>query len=112
MKTNIDRLQTLAKTISAVDVLQSFATISERYQYVRPTLRSNTKNLAIVEGRHPVVEKVLGHQEYIPNSIRMNPETDILLITGPNMSEKYLHASIGFDGGHGANWLFCTSGKC
>ena len=56
VKTNIDRLQTLAKTISAVDVLQSFATISERYQYVRPTL-SNTKNLAIVEGRHPVVEK-------------------------------------------------------
>ena len=52
VKTNIDRLQTLAKTISAVDVLQSFATISERYQYVRPTLRSNTKNLAIVEGRH------------------------------------------------------------
>ena len=88
VKTNIDRLQTLAKTISAVDVLQSFATISERYQYVRPTLRSNTKNLAIVEGRHPVVEKVLGHQEYIPNSIRMNPETDILLITGPNMSGK------------------------
>ena len=84
MKTNIDRLQTLAKTISAVDVLQSFATISERYQYVRPTL-SNTKNLAIVEGRHSR-GKVLGHQEYIPNSIRMNPETDILLITGPNMS--------------------------
>ena len=39
VKTNIDRLQTLAKTISAVDVLQSFATISERYQYVRPTLK-------------------------------------------------------------------------
>ena len=34
------------------------------------------------------MEKVLGHQEYIPNSIRMNPETDILLITGPNMSGK------------------------
>ncbi|MGH2220978.1 MutS-related protein, partial [Enterococcus faecalis] len=49
---------------------------------------SNTKNLAIVEGRHPVVQKVLGHQEYIPNSIRMNPQTDILLITGPNISGK------------------------
>jgi DNA mismatch repair protein MutS len=49
---------------------------------------SRPRTLAIVEGRHPVVEKVLGHQEYIPNSIRMNPETDILLITGPNMSGK------------------------
>jgi DNA mismatch repair protein MutS len=88
VKQNIDRLQLLAKTISAVDVLQAFATISERYQYVRPELRSNTKELAIVQGRHPVVEKVMGHQEYIPNSVQMDQATNILLITGPNMSGK------------------------
>ncbi|HIY58947.1 MAG TPA: DNA mismatch repair protein MutS [Candidatus Tetragenococcus pullicola] len=87
IKKAIDRLQTLAKAISAADVLQSFATVSERYQYVRPTL-SDTHELKIVEGRHPVVEKVLGHQEYIPNTIEMDPETMILLITGPNMSGK------------------------
>ncbi|MFD2307120.1 DNA mismatch repair protein MutS [Enterococcus termitis] len=88
VKANIERLQKLAKTISAVDVLQAFATVSERYQYVRPTLKSNSKDLHIVEGRHPVVEKVLGHQEYIPNSVHMNKENIILLITGPNMSGK------------------------
>lgn len=88
VKANIDRLQKLAKTISAVDVLQAFATVSERYQYVRPTLKSNSKELHIVEGRHPVVEKVLGHQEYIPNSVHMSKENLILLITGPNMSGK------------------------
>lgn len=87
VKKAIDRLQTLAKAISCADVLQSFATISERYQYVRPVL-SDQKELKIIAGRHPVVEKVLGHQEYIPNSIEMNQETMILLITGPNMSGK------------------------
>lgn len=87
VKKAIMRLQKLAKAISSVDVLQSFATIAERYQYVRPNL--NTKQeLTIKEGRHPVVEKVLGHQEYIPNSIVMDRETLILLITGPNMSGK------------------------
>ena len=88
VKENIDRLQKLAKTISAVDVLQSFATVSERYQYVRPTLKNTGQDLQILEGRHPVVEKVLGHQEYIPNSIQMTKEDIILLITGPNMSGK------------------------
>lgn len=87
VKKAIDRLQTLAKAISCADVLQSFATISERYQYVRPVL-SDQKELKIIAGRHPVVEKVLGHQEYIPNSIEMDQETMILLITGPNMSGK------------------------
>ncbi|MGK0552087.1 DNA mismatch repair protein MutS [Enterococcus faecalis] len=88
VKQAIDRLQLLAKTISAVDVLQSFATVSERYQYTRPELKSQTKELMILQGRHPVVEKVMGHQEYIPNSVRMEEQTNILLITGPNMSGK------------------------
>ncbi len=87
VKKAIVRLQRLAKAISSVDVLQSFATISERYQYIRPELNTE-KILNIVDGRHPVVEKVLGHQEYIPNTIDMNQETLILLITGPNMSGK------------------------
>lgn len=87
IKKAIDRLQHLAKTISKTDVLQSFAAISERYQYVRPEL-SDDKELNITEGRHPVVEKVLGSQEYIPNTIQMNRQTLILLITGPNMSGK------------------------
>lgn len=88
VKGNISRLQKLAKTISTVDVLQAFATVSERYQYVRPILKNNGTDLQIVDGRHPVVEKVLGHQEYIPNSVQMTKEDIILLITGPNMSGK------------------------
>lgn len=88
IKQHTEALQRLAKAISAVDVLQSFAVVSERYQYVQPKLHSNGKVLAIIDGRHPVVEKVLGHQEYVPNSIKMAADTEILLITGPNMSGK------------------------
>lgn len=88
VKKAITRLQKLAKSLSATDVLQSFATVSERYQYVQPKMEAGTHNLQIKEGRHPVVEKVLGHQEYIPNSVLMGPDEMLLLITGPNMSGK------------------------
>lgn len=88
VKKAITRLQKLAKSLSATDVLQSFATVSERYQYVQPTMEVGTHNLQIKEGRHPVVEKVLGHQEYISNSVHMSPDEMLLLITGPNMSGK------------------------
>lgn len=88
VKKAITRLQKLAKSLSSTDVLQSFATVSERYQYIQPEIKANSHDLQIKEGRHPVVEKVLGHQEYIPNSVHMNSDEMILLITGPNMSGK------------------------
>lgn len=44
--------------------------------------------LEIKNGRHPVVEKVMGYQKYVPNDVLMDPQTSILLITGPNMSGK------------------------
>ena len=88
VKKEIDFLQKLAKSIASIDVLKSFADISESYHYVRPELVSHKHELELVEGRHPVVEKVLGQQEYVPNSVLMDEETSILLITGPNMSGK------------------------
>lgn len=88
IKQAIVRLQKLAKALSAVDVLQSFAAVSEKYQYVRPEMIPQGKELVLIEGRHPVVEKVLGHQQYVPNSVTMKKDTSILLITGPNMSGK------------------------
>ncbi len=88
IKAAIGRLQLLAKSVAAIDVLSSFAIVSERYQYVRPVLKANSHELFLKEGRHPVVEKVMGNQEYIPNSVKMDTKTNILLITGPNMSGK------------------------
>ncbi|GAA3622952.1 DNA mismatch repair protein MutS [Secundilactobacillus similis DSM 23365 = JCM 2765] len=88
VKSNIQRIQALARAVSELDVLQSFADVSERYRFVAPTFTKNTHELAIVEGRHPVVEKVLGRQTYVPNDVTMPSDTSILLITGPNMSGK------------------------
>ncbi len=79
-------IQAISNTISEIDVLSSFALISEKYNYVRPTI-ADDHNLLIVSGRHPVVEKVI-KEEYIPNDIIMDNSTSILLITGPNMAGK------------------------
>jgi len=88
VKLEIERLQTLAKSVAALDVLQSFAVVSENYHYVQPTLMADSREIDLVDGRHPVVEKVLGRQKYIPNAVQMGTDTDMLLITGPNMSGK------------------------
>jgi len=80
-------LQRIAKVISEIDVLQSYALVSEKYNYVRPVI-SSTNEINIKDSRHPVVEKVLKGEEYVPNDIIMDNSTDILLITGPNMAGK------------------------
>ena len=86
IKEYIPRLQNIAKTISEIDVLQSFATVAEENHYVRPKLVTEQK-IAIIDDRHPVVEKVIDG-EYVPNDIMMDENTNILLITGPNMAGK------------------------
>lgn len=88
VKQNIQRIQSLAHAVSELDVLQSFADVSEKYRFVAPTLTTGGHELSIEAGRHPVVEKVLGRQTYVPNDVTMPESTDILLITGPNMSGK------------------------
>jgi DNA mismatch repair protein MutS len=87
IKDNTARLQKLAATLSELDVLQSLATVAEDYHFVRPMLVEDG-NLTIINGRHPVVEKVLGRQAYVANDIKMSPDETIQLITGPNMSGK------------------------
>lgn len=87
VKEYIPRLQELAKTVSEIDVLQCFATVSEERHYVKPSF-SNERVILLKDGRHPVVEKVMKAQEYVPNDCYMDGEREILLITGPNMSGK------------------------
>ena len=86
IKEYIPRLQEVAKTISEIDVLLSFATVSSENNYVRPNL-VDKHEINIINNRHAVVEKVL-EGEYVPNDIVMNEDTNILLITGPNMAGK------------------------
>ena len=86
IKKYIPKLQEVAKTISEIDVLLSFAIVSQENNYVRPTLTLDHV-LDIKDNRHAVVEKVLD-SEYVPNDIIMDKNTNILLITGPNMAGK------------------------
>ena len=86
VKEYIPLLQKVAKVISEVDVLQSFATVTEENNYVRPNL-NDEKIVKVIDGRHPVVEKV-SNSEFVSNDIIMDQDTSILLITGPNMAGK------------------------
>jgi len=88
VKEHIERIQNLAKTVAQIDVLQSFAQISEEYNYVRPSFNNESQNIYIENGRHPVVEKVMSENSYVPNDVDLRGDNEILLITGPNMSGK------------------------
>lgn len=83
----IGRLQKLARTIATIDVLQAFAVVAEQQHLVCPRF-TDQRELTIDRGRHAVVEKVMGKQTYIPNSIHLDTDTHMQLITGPNMSGK------------------------
>ncbi|KKK39523.1 DNA mismatch repair protein MutS [Mesobacillus campisalis] len=87
VKEFIPRLQALSKAVSELDVLTSFAELSEQRHYVKPAFTEERKIL-LKDGRHPVVEKVMSAQEYVPNDCYMDSERELLLITGPNMSGK------------------------
>ena len=86
IKEYIPQLQEISKVISEIDVLQSFATVSENNNYVRPTIVED-RTISIINDRHPVIEKVIDG-EFVPNDIIMDENTNILLITGPNMAGK------------------------
>ncbi|WP_411354052.1 DNA mismatch repair protein MutS [Staphylococcus nepalensis] len=87
IKTYTERLQKQAKVISELDCLQSFAEIAQKYNYARPSFSEN-KTLELTNSRHPVVERVMDHNDYVPNDCKLDQDTFIYLITGPNMSGK------------------------
>ena len=86
VKRYISKLQKASAKIAYYDVMQSFATIAEEHNFIKPTINENS-TVEIIKGRHPVVESVIS-TEYIDNDIVMNENTNILIITGPNMSGK------------------------
>ena len=87
LKNSTEKLQKIAKSIAELDVLQSFANVSEKFNFTRPII-NNDHNINIIDGRHPVVERVIGRENYVPNDILLSKNNNIQLITGPNMSGK------------------------
>lgn len=86
VKDYIPDLQEVSKMISYYDVMQSLSTVSEECNFVRPHINEE-HNVRIIDAKHPVVEKVI-KDDYVSNDIIMDNNTDILMITGPNMSGK------------------------
>ena len=85
----IDALQQNAKNIAILDCILSFATIAEKYGYTRPEV-DESYEIVLKDARHPVIERQLplGH-DYVPNDIHLDStDTQIMMITGPNMSGK------------------------
>ena len=78
-----------AAVLARLDCLQSFARMAVECGYVRPTL-DNGATIDIRDGRHPVIERLLGvGQEYVPNDVLLNDkDQQVMMITGPNMSGK------------------------
>jgi len=85
----VDRVQTNARVVAAIDVLSTFAEVAHLRGYTRPELYEDF-DLEIDDGRHPVVEAHLPPGEpFVPNSIRLAADSEqILIITGPNMAGK------------------------
>lgn len=82
------RIQSSANVISTLDVIASFAKVAVDNNYVKPELVT-TGEIEIKDGRHAVVEKALKSEEFIPNDVYLNDNTDrFLIITGPNMAGK------------------------
>ena len=86
VKKYIPALQSASKVISEIDMLRSFSIVADNYSYTKPVFNNNHE-LKLTESRHPVVERVM-KDKYISNDIVMDKNTDILLITGPNMAGK------------------------
>lgn len=82
------RLLGVSQQIAILDMFCSFADVADQYHYVRPQVGENY-DLEIKEGRHPVVEKMLGGQSFISNDVVLDQkEAQMMLLTGPNMAGK------------------------
>ena len=85
---NIKRLQKTATIVSTLDVLTSFAQVAEDMNYCMPVVK-NDGIINIKDGRHPVIDKMIGIGSFVPNDTYLNKEDSRLsIITGPNMAGK------------------------
>jgi len=80
----------ISKTLSFVDVITSFSSLSLERNYVQPSISKDKANINILDGRHPVVEESLKKdgQEFTPNDCLLDKKTNTWLMTGPNMAGK------------------------
>lgn len=88
LKTKISSIQNTAHEIAILDVLISLAQAGDEYNYIRPKLLDDG-TIHIKDGRHPLVERILNRDLFVPNDTHLdNAQNEIMIITGPNMAGK------------------------
>jgi DNA mismatch repair protein MutS len=88
VREDADLLSKTAGTLAIVDFLSSLSVVAKRYNYVRPVIVEEPV-IDIAEARHPVLERVLFNEKFIPNSIHLDrQDNQLLILTGPNMAGK------------------------
>lgn len=87
VRAKIAELQQTARAVASVDVLTALAMAAYKYNYVRPEL-NNKGTIKIVDGRHPVVERLLEKEIFVPNNTNLDSSERMIVITGPNMAGK------------------------
>ncbi len=83
----ITRLQHAAQAVAVLDVLTALAETAVRENYVRPTMHDGYE-IAITGGRHPVVERMMPRDKFIPNDVVLPEDARMIILTGPNMAGK------------------------
>ena len=86
--THLEALQTTAAAVAMLDVLCSLAETAQRYRHVRPVLEES-RNLQIINGRHPVLEQTIVGETFVPNDTEIESSNSLIhILTGPNMAGK------------------------
>ena len=83
----IGRLQRIGRVIAELDVLANLAEVAAREGYIRPVIEDGFA-LEISAGRHPVVERMMPRDKFIPNDLQLTPDARMIILTGPNMAGK------------------------
>ena len=81
-------LKAIAQAVAELDLIQSFAYKARESSYIRPRQAQPDEGLTLVASRHPVVERYVGKNDFVPNDLLIAPEKKYVLITGPNMAGK------------------------
>ena len=83
----VARVQRTAAALARLDVWAGLADVAQRERYVRPEVSDGA--LLLLEGsRHPVVERMMPREAFIPNDVRLDEAGRVILLTGPNMAGK------------------------
>jgi len=84
----IPSIQQTARQIAILDCILSIAHASVQYDYSRPIFDENGTGYEILESRHPVIERLITNERFVPNDVLFNDEQRTIIITGPNMAGK------------------------